>query len=87
MYIIGNFWKGYVVKVILVLVTEVNLIAFIFHTFGGFWLSIQVVSTPTHLAIVMEYAARGELYKHIRRAGRFSEDDVSFGMKSDSRLV
>ncbi|RID57356.1 hypothetical protein BRARA_F00733 [Brassica rapa] len=57
---------------------EVNLIAFIFHTFGGFWLSIQVVSTPTHLAIVMEYAARGELYKHIRRAGRFSEDDARY---------
>ncbi|CAN7020033.1 unnamed protein product [Brassica rapa subsp. trilocularis] len=37
-----------------------------------------MVSTPTHLAIVMEYAARGELYKHIRRAGRFSEDDARY---------
>uniref|UniRef100_M4DTP7 Protein kinase domain-containing protein n=1 Tax=Brassica campestris TaxID=3711 RepID=M4DTP7_BRACM len=35
----------------------------------------EVVLTPTHLAIVMEYAARGGLYKHIRKAGRFSEDD------------
>ncbi|XP_048638109.1 serine/threonine-protein kinase SRK2B-like [Brassica napus] len=26
----------------------------------------------------MEYAARGELYKHIRRAGRFSEDDARY---------
>ncbi|XP_048613935.1 serine/threonine-protein kinase SAPK3 isoform X1 [Brassica napus] len=32
----------------------------------------------THLAIVMEYAARGELYKHIRTAGRFSEDDARY---------
>uniref|UniRef100_A0A0D3C971 Protein kinase domain-containing protein n=1 Tax=Brassica oleracea var. oleracea TaxID=109376 RepID=A0A0D3C971_BRAOL len=38
----------------------------------------EVVLTPTHLAIVMEYAARGELYKHIRRAGRFSEDDARY---------
>lgn len=41
----------------------------------------------THLAIVMEYAARGELYKHIRTAGRFSEDDVSFGFLTYVRLV
>ncbi|CAF2082512.1 unnamed protein product [Brassica rapa] len=37
-----------------------------------------MVLTPTHLAIVMGYAARGELYKHIRRAGRFSEDDARY---------
>ncbi|PHT92712.1 hypothetical protein T459_00594 [Capsicum annuum] len=32
-----------------------------------------VVSTLTHLAIVMEYAVSGELFEHICNAGRFSE--------------
>ena len=36
----------------------------------------QVVLTPTHLAIVMEYAAGGELFERICNAGRFSEDEV-----------
>jgi len=35
-----------------------------------------VVLTPTHLAIVMEYAAGGELFERICNAGRFSEDEV-----------
>jgi serine/threonine protein kinase len=34
------------------------------------------VLTPTHLAIVMEYAAGGELFDRICNAGRFSEDEV-----------
>lgn len=37
---------------------------------------MQVVLTPTHLAIVMEYAAGGELFERICSAGRFSEDEV-----------
>lgn len=37
---------------------------------------LQVYLTPTHLAIVMEYAAGGELYERICNAGRFSEDEV-----------
>jgi serine/threonine protein kinase len=37
---------------------------------------LQVVLTPTHLAIVMEYAAGGELFDRICNAGRFSEDEV-----------
>lgn len=37
---------------------------------------MQVVLTPTHLAIVMEYAAGGELFERICNAGRFSEDEV-----------
>jgi serine/threonine-protein kinase SRK2 len=36
----------------------------------------EVVLTPTHLAIVMEYAAGGELFERICNAGRFSEDEV-----------
>lgn len=37
---------------------------------------MQVLLTPTHLAIVMEYAAGGELFETICNAGRFSEDEV-----------
>lgn len=37
---------------------------------------LQVFLTPTHLAIVMEYAAGGELFERICNAGRFSEDEV-----------
>ncbi|KAF3617137.1 Serine/threonine-protein kinase SAPK2 [Capsicum annuum] len=37
----------------------------------------EVFLTPTHLAIVMEYAAGGELFERIRNAGRFSEDESS----------
>uniref|UniRef100_A0A803KW46 Protein kinase domain-containing protein n=1 Tax=Chenopodium quinoa TaxID=63459 RepID=A0A803KW46_CHEQI len=35
----------------------------------------EVFLTPTHLAIVMEYAAGGELFERICTAGRFSEDE------------
>ncbi|KAL3524810.1 hypothetical protein ACH5RR_013182 [Cinchona calisaya] len=35
----------------------------------------EVFLTPTHLAIVMEYAAGGELFEKICNAGRFSEDE------------
>ncbi|KAJ6370045.1 hypothetical protein OIU76_028335 [Salix suchowensis] len=35
-----------------------------------------VLLTPTHLVIVMEYAAAGELFDGICNAGRFSEDEV-----------
>jgi len=31
-----------------------------------------VILTPSHLAIVMEYAAGGELYERICNAGRFA---------------
>jgi len=37
---------------------------------------LQVILTPTHLAIVMEYASGGELFERICNAGRFSEDEV-----------
>ncbi|GKV21211.1 hypothetical protein SLEP1_g31207 [Rubroshorea leprosula] len=38
----------------------------------------KVVLTPTHLAIVMEYAAGGELFQRICNAGRFSEDEARY---------
>lgn len=39
--------------------------------------------TPTHLAIVMEYAAGGELFERICSAGRFSEDEVGLYVSFD----
>nr|XP_027099121.1 serine/threonine-protein kinase SAPK1-like [Coffea arabica] len=41
-------------------------------------LSNLVVLTPTHLAIVMEYAAGGELFAKICSAGGFNEDEARF---------
>ncbi|EPS60016.1 hypothetical protein M569_14789 [Genlisea aurea] len=38
----------------------------------------ELVLTPTHLAIVMEYAAGGELFERICNAGRFSEDESRY---------
>ncbi|XP_078429680.1 protein kinase superfamily protein [Wolffia australiana] len=38
----------------------------------------EVLLTPTHLAIVMEYAAGGELFDRICKAGRFGEDEARF---------
>lgn len=38
----------------------------------------EVLLTPTHLAILMEYAAGGELFERICQAGRFSEDEARF---------
>ncbi|XP_042974580.1 serine/threonine-protein kinase SRK2I-like isoform X1 [Carya illinoinensis] len=38
----------------------------------------EVILTPTHLAIVMEYASGGELFDRIYSAGRFSEDEARF---------
>lgn len=38
----------------------------------------EVLLTPSHLAIVMEYAAGGELFDRICMAGRFSEDEARY---------
>lgn len=38
----------------------------------------QVFLTPTHLGIAMEYAAGGELFDRIAKAGRFNEDEARF---------
>jgi hypothetical protein len=42
----------------------------------------QVILTPTHLAIAMEYASGGELFERICSAGRFNEDEVPFNRSS-----
>ncbi|CAJ2667876.1 unnamed protein product [Trifolium pratense] len=38
----------------------------------------EVLCTPAHLAIVMEYAAGGELFERICSAGRFCEDEARY---------
>lgn len=38
----------------------------------------EVFLTPTHLGIAMEYAAGGELFDRIAKAGRFNEDEARF---------
>ncbi|KAL3338389.1 hypothetical protein AABB24_030508 [Solanum stoloniferum] len=38
----------------------------------------EVLLTPTHLGIVMEYAAGGELFDRICQAGRFSEPEARY---------
>ncbi|KAJ7299422.1 hypothetical protein O6H91_Y234700 [Diphasiastrum complanatum] len=38
----------------------------------------EVLLTPTHLAIAMEYAAGGELFERISTAGRFTEDEARY---------
>ncbi|TYH42279.1 hypothetical protein ES332_D11G053600v1 [Gossypium tomentosum] len=38
----------------------------------------EVILTPTHLAIVMEYASGGEFFGRICAAGRFNEDEARF---------
>ena len=38
----------------------------------------EVFLTSTHLGIGMEYAAGGELFDRIVKAGRFSEDEARF---------
>ncbi|XP_044983874.1 serine/threonine-protein kinase SAPK4-like [Hordeum vulgare subsp. vulgare] len=39
---------------------------------------IEVILTPTHLAIVMEYAAGGELFDRIVDRGQFSEEETTY---------
>ncbi|CAJ2667877.1 unnamed protein product [Trifolium pratense] len=39
---------------------------------------LKVLCTPAHLAIVMEYAAGGELFERICSAGRFCEDEARY---------
>ncbi|PVH34422.1 hypothetical protein PAHAL_8G216700 [Panicum hallii] len=38
----------------------------------------EVVLTPTHLAVVTEYAAGGELFERVCEAGRFHEDEARY---------
>ncbi|CAN6810439.1 unnamed protein product [Brassica oleracea] len=52
-----------------------NIIRFKEASFSFFFL---VMLTPTHLAIVMEYASGGELFDRICTAGRFSEAEARY---------
>ncbi|XP_027174270.1 serine/threonine-protein kinase SAPK1-like [Coffea eugenioides] len=45
-------------------------------------LSNLVVLTPTHLAIVMEYAAGGELFAKICSASGFNEDEMDLKLEN-----
>lgn len=53
-----------------------NLRFTVYGDWDAFRYSLQVLLTPTHLAILMEYAAGGELFERICNAGRFCEDEV-----------
>ena len=48
---------------------------------------MQVLLTPSDLAIVMEYAAGGELFERICNAGRFSEDEVYKFLKQQKQIM
>ena len=37
----------------------------------------EVFLTPDYLAIVMEYAAGGDMFQHVKRRGGLSEDEAS----------
>lgn len=39
---------------------------------------VQVFLTPTHLGIVLQYAAGGELFERVKQAGHFSEDEARY---------
>ncbi|KAJ0017017.1 hypothetical protein Pint_11625 [Pistacia integerrima] len=48
------------------------------HVYGAAEGIVNVLLTPTHLAIVMEYATSSELFARICSVGRFSEDEARF---------
>lgn len=39
---------------------------------------LQVFLTPTHLGIVLQYAAGGELFERVKLAGNFTEDEARY---------
>jgi serine/threonine-protein kinase SRK2 len=39
---------------------------------------MQVFLTPTHLGIVLQYAAGGELFDRVKRAVHFAEDEARY---------
>ncbi|CAF1788640.1 BnaC09g47390D [Brassica napus] len=57
-----------------------NIIRFKEASFSFFFFNwdFLVILTPTHLAIVMEYASGGELFERICTAGRFSEAEARY---------
>jgi len=56
--------------------SELLEVTFAYHKMLNGISFLQVLLTPTHLAIVLEYASGGELFERICTAGRFSEDEV-----------
>ncbi|KAL5137969.1 Serine/threonine-protein kinase SAPK10 [Glycine soja] len=53
----------------------------------GIFLCSEVILTPTHLAIVMEYASGGELFEKICNAGHFNEGEVSISYVTINPLL
>lgn len=39
-------------------------------------LPVQVLLTPVHLGIVLEYAAGGDMFQHVKRSGGLEEADA-----------
>ena len=39
---------------------------------------LQVMLTPTHLVVIMEYASGGELFAYVQQSGRLTEDASRF---------
>lgn len=70
-----DFLLSLAAAVALTSVTQGNVLKFAQRTYTSI---LQVFLTPTHLGIVMEYAAGGELFDRIVKAGRFSEDEARF---------
>ena len=40
--------------------------------------ALQVMLTPTHLVVIMEYASGGELFAYVQQSGRLTEDASRF---------
>jgi len=41
-------------------------------------ITLQVMLTPTHLVVIMEYASGGELFAYVQQSGRLTEDASRF---------
>jgi len=42
------------------------------------YIALQVMLTPTHLVVIMEYASGGELFAYVQQSGRLTEDASRF---------
>ncbi|KAL5557101.1 hypothetical protein UlMin_039337 [Ulmus minor] len=64
-----------VTKEIVILLTGIEIINHRYLRHPNIVIFKEVILTPTHLAIVMEYASRGELFERICNARCFNEDE------------